>query len=149
LISLFRAGVVLALGVVTILFVWRQWSDWRHQGWMSPVKIGLLASTIAFWWYCNNGVTNILAGIALFEVFHDVQYLSLVWIYNRTRVEKDSSIRGFMRFVFRRSGSLIGLYIGLVFAYGSLGYFKETEIETIKRFLTGVVAASGLLHFYY
>jgi hypothetical protein len=42
-----------------------------------------------------------------------------------------------MRFVFRRSGSLIGLYIGLVFAYGSLGYFKETEIETIKRFLTG------------
>src|SRR5436853_3712158 len=54
-----------------------------------------------------------------------------------------------MRFVFRRSGSLIGLYIGLVFAYGSLGYFKEAEIETIKRFLTGVVAASGLLHFYY
>src|SRR5207248_2389566 len=99
--------------------------------------------------YCNNGLTNILAGIALFEVFHDVQYLSLVWIYNRTRVEKDPSIGGFMRFVFRRSGSLIGLYIGLVFAYGSLGYFKETEIETIKRFLTGVVAASGLLHFYY
>src|SRR5213078_918698 len=77
------------------------------------------------------------------------QYLSLVWIYNRSRVEKDSSIGGFMRFVFRRSGSLVGLYIGLVFAYGSLGYFKEAEIETIKRFLTGVVAASGLLHFYY
>jgi tetratricopeptide (TPR) repeat protein len=78
-----------------------------------------------------------------------VQYLSLVWIYNRNRVEKDRSIGGFMHFVFRRSGSLVGLYIGLVFAYGSLGYFKETEIETIKRFLTGVVAASGLLHFYY
>jgi Flp pilus assembly protein TadD len=79
-----------------------------------------------------------------------VQYLSLVWNYNRNRVEKDSSIGGFMRFVFRRSGSLIGLYIGLVFAYGSLGYFKERlDIETIKRVLTGVVAASGLLHFYY
>ena len=115
----------------------------------NPVKLALLTTSIAFWWYCNNGVANILAGIALFEVFHDVQYLSLVWIYNRNRVEKDSSIGGFMRFVFRRSGSLVGLYIGLVFAYGSLGYFKETEIETIKRFLTGVVAASGLLHFYY
>ncbi|PYJ70958.1 MAG: hypothetical protein DME76_03685 [Verrucomicrobia bacterium] len=102
------------------------------------------------WWYCNNGVTNILAGIALFEVYHDVQYLSLVWIYNRNRVEKDSSIGGFMRFVFRRSGSLIGLYVGLVFAYGSLGYFNShLEIETVKRVLTGVVAASGLLHFYY
>jgi tetratricopeptide (TPR) repeat protein len=55
-----------------------------------------------------------------------------------------------MRFVFRRSGSLIGLYVGLVFAYGSLGYFTaHLDLETVKRVLTGVVAASGLLHFYY
>ena len=54
-----------------------------------------------------------------------------------------------MRFVFRRSGALVGLYIGLVLAYGSLGYFKEVQIETIRRALTGLVAASGLLHFYY
>ena len=99
----------------------RMWAEGKRP---NPVKLALLATTIAFWWYCNNGVTNILAGIALFEVFHDVQYLSLVWIYNRNRVEKDSSIGGFMRFVFRRSGSLVGLYIGLVFAYGSLGYFN-------------------------
>jgi len=79
-----------------------------------------------------------------------VQYLSLVWIYNRNRVEKDSNIGGFMRFVFRRSGSLIGLYVGLVFAYGSLAYFNaHLGIETVKRILTGVVTASTLLHFYY
>jgi Tfp pilus assembly protein PilF len=79
-----------------------------------------------------------------------VQYLSLVWIYNRNRVEKDSNIGGFMRFVFRRSGSLIGLYVGLVFAYGSLSYFNaQLGIETVKRILTGVVTASTLLHFYY
>ena len=115
-----------------------------------PGEAGVAGNEHRFWWYCNNGVANILAGIALFEVFHDVQYLSLVWIYNRNRVEKDKSIGGFMRFVFRRSGSLVGLYIGLVFAYGSLGYFKDSvDVETIKRVLTGVVAASGLLHFYY
>jgi Tfp pilus assembly protein PilF len=114
------------------------------------VKLALFVTSIAFWWYCNNGVTNILAGIALFEVFHDVQYLSLVWIYNRNRVEKDSSIGGFMRFIFRRSGSLIGLYVGLVFAYGSIGYLNSTiGMETLTRLLTGLVAASGLLHFYY
>jgi Flp pilus assembly protein TadD len=139
------AGVV----AVSILFLANFVRMWVIGKRPNPVKVALLATSIVFWWYCNNGVTNILAGIALFEVFHDVQYLSLVWIYNRNRVEKDRSIGGFMRFVFRRSGSLVGLYIGLVFAYGSLGYFKETEIETIKRFLTGVVAASGLLHFYY
>jgi Tfp pilus assembly protein PilF len=55
-----------------------------------------------------------------------------------------------MRFVFRRSGSLIGLYVGLVFAYGSLSYFNaHLGIETVKRILTGVVTASTLLHFYY
>ncbi len=143
--------VVLAIAIaVAVLFLFnfsRMWAEGKRP---NPVKLALLVTSIVFWWYCNNGVTNILAGIALFEVFHDVQYLSLVWIYNRSRVEKDSSIGGFMRFVFRRSGSLIGLYIGLVFAYGSLGYFNtRLEVETIKRVLTGVVAASGLLHFYY
>jgi len=136
--------------LISILFL-------AHFGWMwvrgnrpNPVKLALLGTSISFWWFCNNGVTNILAGIALFEVFHDVQYLSLVWIYNRNRVEKDNSIGGFMRFVFRRSGSLVGLYIGLVVAYGSLGFLKDhIDIDTLKRVLTGVVAASGLLHFYY
>ena len=70
-------------------------SSWRC--WQRAFRFGGIATTAS---------TNILAGIALFEVFHDVQYLSLVWIYNRNRVEKDSSIGGFMRFIFRRSGSL-------------------------------------------
>src|SRR5207237_6840382 len=140
-------AAAIATSVLFLANFVRMWTIRRRP---NPVKLALLSTSIAFWWYCNNGVTNILAGIALFEVFHDVQYLSLVWIYNRSRVEKDRSIGGFMRFVFRRSGSLIGLYIGLVFAYGSLAYFNSRlEIETMKRVLTGVVAASGLLHFYY
>src|SRR6266403_727680 len=135
---------------VSVLFLFnfsRMWAEGKRP---NPVKLALLVTSIAFWWYCNNAVTNILAGMALFEVFHDVQYLSLVGIYNRNRVEKDSSIGGFMRFIFRRSGSLIGLYVGLVFAYGSIGYLNShIGMDTVKKILTGVVAASGLLHFYY
>src|SRR6266480_1218014 len=138
-----------AIGV-SVLFVLHFGRMWQAGKRPNPVKVALLATTIAFWWYCNNGVANILVGIALFEVFHDVQYLSLVWIYNRNRVEKDSNIGGFMRFVFRRSGSLMGLYVGLVFAYGSLAYINgHLGIDTVKRILTGVVTASTLLHFYY
>src|SRR5947209_18829003 len=131
---------------VSILFVLHFGRMWHLGKRPNPVKVALLVTSIAFWSYCNNGVANILVGIALFEVFHDVQYLSLVWIYNRNRVEKDSTIGGFMRFVFRRSGSLIGLYVGLVFAYGSIGYLNSTiGMETLTRLLTGLVAASGLL----
>jgi tetratricopeptide (TPR) repeat protein len=137
----------IAVSVLFLLHFGRMWIIGKRP---NPVKVALLVTSIAFWWYCNNLVANILVGIALFEVFHDVQYLSLVWIYNRNRVEKDSNIGGFMRFVFRRSGSLIGLYVGLVFAYGSLSYFNaHLGIETVKRILTGVVTASTLLHFYY
>jgi Flp pilus assembly protein TadD len=145
-----QGAILVAAIAVSILFLVNFIWMWVERKRPNPVKLALLVTSIGFWWYCNNGVANILAGIALFEVFHDVQYLSLVWIYNRNRVEKDSNIGGFMRFVFRRSGSLIGLYIGLVFAYGSLAYFNSRlEVETIKRVLTGVVAASSLLHFYY
>src|SRR5437762_1891255 len=150
LLHQFQQVMLYAAIGVSVLFVLHSARMWHVGKRPNPVKVALLATTIAFWWYCNNGVANILVGIALFEVFHDVQYLSLVWIYNRNRVEKDSNIGGFMRFVFRRSGSLIGLYVGLVFAYGSLAYFNQhLGIETVKRVLTGVVTASALLHFYY
>src|SRR5437016_6519002 len=137
----------IAVSVLFVLHFGRMWIIGKRP---NPVKAALLITSIAFWWYCNNLVANILVGIALFEVFHDVQYLSLVWIYNRNRVEKDSNIGGFMRFVFRRSGSLIGLYVGLVLAYGSLAYINgHLGIDTVKRILTGLLPASTLLHFYY
>ena len=151
--ALLRAGqqglLALAIamaGVFLVNFVW-MWLQGRRP---SPVKLVLLVTSISFWWYCNNIVASVLVGIALFEVFHDVQYLSLVWIYNLKRVESDNSIGGFMRFVFRRSGALVGVYVGLVLAYGGLSLSKSyVGIEAVKRILTGVVTASALLHFYY
>ena len=151
--SVLRAGqqglLALALLISALFlanFIW-MWISGRRP---SPVKLVLLITSISFWWYCNNIVASVLVGVALFEVFHDVQYLSLVWIYNRKRVESDKSIGGFMRFVFRRSGALVGVYLGLVLAYGGLSLSKSyVGIDAIKNILTGVVTASALLHFYY
>src|SRR6266699_2963782 len=140
-------ALALAVSGVFLANFIRMWIRGKRP---SPVKLVLLITSISFWWYCNNIVASVLVGIALFEVFHDVQYLSLVWIYNRKRVETDSSIGGFMRFVFRRSGALVGVYIGLVLAYGGLSLSKSyVGIDVVKRILTGVVTASALLHFYY
>jgi Tfp pilus assembly protein PilF len=55
-----------------------------------------------------------------------------------------------MRFVFRRSGALIGVYVGLVMAYGAIGLTQSAvSAEWIRHGLIGVVTASALLHFYY
>jgi tetratricopeptide (TPR) repeat protein len=56
-----------------------------------------------------------------------------------------------MRFVFRRSGALIGVYVGLVLAYGSIGLLPSASLaaDWIRHGLLGIVTASALLHFYY
>lgn len=55
-----------------------------------------------------------------------------------------------MRFVFRRSGALIGVYVGLVMAYGAIGLTQSViSAESIRHGLIGIVTASALLHFYY
>jgi Flp pilus assembly protein TadD len=123
---------------------------WHRGRPVSSVKLLLMATSFGFFWYANVFISNLLAGIALFEVFHDVQYLSIVWIYNLNRVQKDRGVGAFTRFLFRRSGALVGVYVGLVVAYGSLN-LVSTAMSTglLKRMLTGLLAASALLHFYY
>src|SRR5438093_13099737 len=151
--TLLRAGqqglLALALLISTVFLANFIWMGSRGKR-PSPVKLVLLITSISFWWYCNNIVTQVLVGVALFEVFHDVQCRLHVWIYTRNQAESDRSIGGFMRFVFRRSGALVGLYIGLVLAYGGLSLSKSyVGIDVVKRILTGVVTASALVHFYY
>src|SRR5256886_12992717 len=136
LLRTMQQGLLAVALVVAGLFLANYVWSWIRGNRPSPVKLVLLVTSISFWWYCNNIVASVLVGIALFEVFHDVQYLSLVWIYNRIRVETDSSIHGFMRFVFRCVGSVSGLFVGLIFAYGALGYFKAgVGIDGVKSIL--------------
>src|SRR5207245_2183883 len=79
----------------------------------SPAKLMLMATSFAFWWYSNVSVSNMLVGIALFEIFHDVQYLTIVWVFNLNRVDRNPTVGRFTRFLFRRSWGLAGLYVGL------------------------------------
>src|SRR5436190_1347029 len=67
--------------------------------------------------------------------------VSILWLANYVRMWVAGT---------RQNPVKLGLYVGLVFAYGSIGYLNSTiGMETLTRLLTGLVAASGLLHFYY
>jgi tetratricopeptide (TPR) repeat protein len=140
------AGITLA---VTVAFIF-------HTGLMiargkrpSPLKLLNMFTSFAFWIYVSLMVDNIVLGVALFEVFHDVQYLAIVWVYNRARVDRGTNAGSFTRFLFRRSGLMVGLYLGMIFAYGYLYMFaKSLDQGTVRLAVTSVLATSTLFHFY-
>ena len=117
----------------------------------NPVKLLLLASGIGFWWFAMVFVDNPILGVAFFEIFHDVQYLAIVWLYNCRRVNATSDLGGFMKFLFRRGPGMLSLYVGLVFAYGIYGFVhnRTTQDDVLQRTLLGLVWASTILHYYY
>ncbi len=135
---------------VTVAFLAHLLGQWRRGQKPNPIKLVLMISSFSFWWYAMVSINNAILGVALFEVFHDVQYLSIVWVYNHRRAESVPGVGSFTQFLFRRGGLMIGLYVGLVFGYGYIGLVPELiDQKTITHSLFGLLSASSLLHFYY
>jgi tetratricopeptide (TPR) repeat protein len=144
-----RVAAEVALVGVTLAFLAHLLFAWRGGQKPSPLKLLTMLTSFGFWWYSNVAVSNLLLGILLFELFHDVQYLSIVWAFNRNRAEK-GALSGLSRFLFRPRAALIAAYVGLVFAYGTLSYAANGMPDALpKKVLMGVLAASALLHFYF
>jgi tetratricopeptide (TPR) repeat protein len=136
--------------LVTIGFLAYTFITWRRGEPCSVVKLAVMASSFSFWWYATVHLKPIILGVAAFEIFHDVQYLAIVWVYNRTRVQTGRPVGEFTRFLFRGNLILIALYVLLVLAYGYLGLVVRTlPDEGLRLTLYGFVAASAFLHYYY
>lgn len=152
-IATLQAVVKSATAAITTLFVINLVVRYRRGDQPSPVKVLLMVATFGAFWYSAATVTNIIVAYAFFELFHDVQYLTIVWAFNRNRVKKDQQLEGFTRFLFRPRVMLVGVYICLVFAYGSLnwatGLIDQQERYQLTRVLSAVFITSTLLHYYF
>jgi Flp pilus assembly protein TadD len=121
------------------------------------VKVLLAAVTGWFWWYCGKLSTNLLVGVAMFEIYHAVQYNAIVWIYNRRLVDRAGGRVGPLGFLFRDRWSMLGLYLAAIAAYSSLRYLTARpddrmfsgDLANAHQWLIAVFVASSLLHFYY
>ena len=114
----------------------------------NPLKLLMLASGIGIWWFSMLYVDNLILGVALFDVCHDVQYLAIVWLFNSRRVSQNSQLSSFMRFVFRRG--MVLLYLGLITAYGAIGLVASQALDgTISSIAYAVLFTSTILHYYY
>ena len=85
-IATLQAVVKSATAAITTLFVINLVVRYRRGDQPSPVKVLLMVATFGAFWYSAATVTNIIVAYAFFELFHDVQYLTIVWAFNRNRV---------------------------------------------------------------
>ena len=75
--------------------------------------------------------------------------VTIVWVFNGNRVRNDPHLGGLTGFLFRPQLPLVGLYLVLIIAYGSLDYGVSTLPRgTVQNVLLGVFLASTLLHYY-
>lgn len=137
-------------GLVTMAFLLHTTRNAISGQRLNPVKFLTMISSFGFWWYSMVGIRNAVLGVALFEIFHDIQYLAIVWSFNRAQVDRNPYVGPFTRFVFRRSWMMACLYILAVCAYGYLGQAPESiDAPTVRNIFFGIGTASLLLHFYY
>ena len=124
----------------------------------NPVKFLVMASSFSFWWFAMVKVNDLLLGVILFEIYHDIQYNALVWLYNRRRVSQNLAASRVERFLFQPRLGKLALYVAVIFGYGYLGVVMDYAVfaapglngdGTGAHWLTRMLMVSAFLHFYY
>ena len=130
----------------------------RQQGLpVSWLKLLLIGTTGWFYWYTGRLSTNVLIGLAMFEIFHAVQYYAIVWIYNRRLFQRAGDRFGPLGFLFRDRWSMLGIYLAAIAAYSSIRYFTVDANAYVFRggsqdayqWLVALFVTSSFLHFYF
>ncbi len=148
-IAVLRALLGVAIGAVLIGYAIRVWAQTRAEG-PSWVKIALLLTTGWLYWSCGSASTNLLIGIAMFEIFHAAQYYAIVWSFNRRLADRDSRRLGWLRFMFAKGWLPLALYAAVIIAFGSIKWFTDViDTSTTKTILLAILLTSTTLHFYF
>ena len=146
-----------ASAVVAVTYAAHLMSRWRRGVPINGMKLLLAASTGWFYWYCGRLSTNLLIGVAMFEIFHAVQYNAVVWIYNRRLFDRAGEKFGPLGFLFRDRLGMLGIYLAAIGAYSSIRFFTAStgdrmfsaDLQEAHQWLIAFFVASSLLHFYY
>ncbi len=146
-----------ASAIVAVLYAVNLWNRRRCGMPVNGVKLLLAASTGWFYWYCGRLSTNVLIGIAMFEIYHAVQYNAIVWIYNRRLFERAGERFGPLGFMFRDRATMLGVYLAAIAAYSSIRFFTAQpgdhlfggDLYDARQGLIALFVTSSILHFYY
>jgi Tfp pilus assembly protein PilF len=142
-------GWIVATVVITALGLSRTITILRKGRRPNPLKFVFLAVTFLYLSHTSGVMERPLMGLALFESWHDIQYLAIVWMYNLNRTRQAPEAGAFIRFLFRPRAVLVLAYVAMCLAFGSLTHawalFKD---ERVVRVVVSLVTATGMLHYY-
>lgn len=140
----------LLMGIVTLAWAVLHVRQRRAGVAGSRIKILLFVSSFAFWWFANIPIENGIIGVALFEIFHDVQYLTIVWIYNRKLMAKGQPLDPLSGVLFGRGTVSVLLLVAACWIYGALGPLANGILgEADHGVVEALILASTFLHFYF
>jgi tetratricopeptide (TPR) repeat protein len=143
-------SVATGLAVVASIGYLRRIARQRQAGRPpSVVKLALCAATFGFLLLAFVGMDDLLLGLAAWEIYHDIQYLAIVWIFNRRVTDAGGKSRP-MRLLFRPGVPYIALYVLLCLCWGTAGFGHDWITSSdAKQLAFAFVLTSGLLHFYF
>jgi Tfp pilus assembly protein PilF len=145
----FRRAWIAITVALSAVYVVRMIRLIKQGGRPNPLKIVFIAVTFIYLSYTAGVMERPLVGLALFESWHDIQYLAIVWIFNLNRNRQTSEAGPVIRFLFQPRAVLILLYVAACLAFGSLTHawtlFKD---DRVIRVAISLVTAIGMLHYY-
>jgi Tfp pilus assembly protein PilF len=143
-----RVWLVITIGL-TAVYVFRTVASIRNGYAPNPLKFVFVAATFVYLSHTTGVMERPLVGLAMFESWHDVQYLAIVWMFNLSRTRQSADPGPFIRFLFRPRVVLVVIYVGVCLAFGFLTHaWTLFSDERVVRLAAAVVTATGMLHYY-
>jgi tetratricopeptide (TPR) repeat protein len=85
----------------------------------------------------------------MFESWHDIQYLAIVWFFNLSRTRKNPEAGPFIRYFFRPGVLTAAAYVGVCVTFGLLTHaWSLFHKDVVVRIVASVVTSAALLHYY-
>ncbi len=148
-LSAFRWLVGLTTAVLLALFIFRSLVGRRASD-VNWLKLLLLVSTALLYWASGQVSVNLLLGVAMFEIFHALQYFAIVWFYNRQKADRVGRDFGPLGAMFQGSWWGLPVYLMAIVAFGSIGWWgRSGDLMMTTHWSVALFAASAMLHFYY
>jgi len=132
---------------LTLVYIYNAVRSKQPRSWM---KLGLLVGTFIYVYIVRVVTHDPFLSVALFELLHAMQYLAIVWAFNRRLVAQGSPGVLPRFFYLPRAASIVG-YVGACLAYGAVAFTVFTQFQDglFKQVMEAALITSGLLHYYY